>query len=303
MISDEKRKSRLAGPSSRKVKFTKAEDATLALLVKELGTKDWKTIAQHMQPRTARQCRERWTNYVNPTLSQEPWTQEEDILLIEKHCEFGNHWKIIERCFPSRSKNNIKHRWSLLQSLVSTTPPSSVNILPSANSNSNILINSNNLNIPLPSSPISSSMSTESIINNSSSIDLLGHNDEISISQSLPTVNILNSQVQQPQQSRLVQPIIQTSTQQIQPLMPQIHRLQQIQPQINQINAIPLSIFLNSDSSVADSISQSPIIEEKPTDTFQYFDRILDTHEMYINEIDNGETWTYPDENNFFKIM
>lgn len=301
MISEEKRKSRLAGPSSRKVKFTKAEDATLALLVKELGTKDWKSIAQHMQPRTARQCRERWTNYVNPTLSQEPWTQEEDILLIEKHCEFGNHWKIIERCFPSRSKNNIKHRWSLLQSLVSNTPPSSVSIISNTASTPNIMINPN-VNIQLPTSPISTFASTDQVVS-SSTLESLVNNDDIQINQSINIFSSNVSQHAQPSQQRLIQPIIQSSSNQIQPLMPQINR-SQIQPQLNQINSIPLSVYLNTDSSMPDIISnQSPIIEEKPIDTFQYFDRILDTHEMYINEIDNGETWTYPDENSFFKIM
>lgn len=115
--AEQQRKSRLAGPSSKKVKFTKAEDVKLMMLVQEFSTKDWKTIAEHMFPRTARQCRERWTNYVNPMLSKDPWSKEEDLLLIEKHNEFGNRWKLIERYFPGRSKNNIKHRWSIMKDL------------------------------------------------------------------------------------------------------------------------------------------------------------------------------------------
>ena len=115
IISNDRLKSRLAGPSSKKVKFTKNEDAKLESLIKEYGEGEWKLIAEKMSPRTARQCRERWTNYVNPKLSKDPWTKEEDDLLMEKHREHGNKWKIIEKYFPTRSKNNIKQRFMQLK--------------------------------------------------------------------------------------------------------------------------------------------------------------------------------------------
>ena len=122
---------RLAGPSSKKVKFTKIEDEKLIELIKEFGENNWKLIAEKLPPRTPRQCRERWTNYVNPALSKDPWTKEEDELLIQKHNELGNHWKLIEKYFPARSKNNIKHRYSQIKEMpvVLTNPPSNIPIL------------------------------------------------------------------------------------------------------------------------------------------------------------------------------
>lgn len=109
---------RLAGPLSKKVKFTKNEDAKLKYLVEKYTTKDWKLIASFLPPRTARQCRERWTNYINPELTQRPWTKEEDKVLIDLHQQIGNHWKIMEEFLPQRSKNNIKIRWNFLNRLV-----------------------------------------------------------------------------------------------------------------------------------------------------------------------------------------
>lgn len=278
MISDEKRRSRLAGPSSKKVKFTKAEDATLAVLVKELGTKDWKTIAQHMVPRTARQCRERWTNYVNPSLSQDPWTQEEDILLVEKHLEFGNHWKLIEKYFPKRSKNNIKHRWSILQSIVNTIPASTINML--ANTT------------PDPSSITVSPNSTSQAIN----INTIIPNSEIEIPSETAEIHTIPTHHQQ---NRIVQPILHSNPPPIQHHPSQSIFIVQPPPPPPQPPIQPslsLSFFLNNTHPVHPDAD----IEEKPLDTFRYFDRILDNHEMYINEIDNNEAWSFSEGHQFF---
>ena len=109
---------RLAGPLSKKIKFTSAEDEKLKSLVEKYSTKDWKKIASYLPPRTARQCRERWTNYINPELSQNPWTKEEDKALIIIHQQIGNHWKKIGKYLPQRSKNSIKIRWNFLNNLI-----------------------------------------------------------------------------------------------------------------------------------------------------------------------------------------
>lgn len=114
-LEEDKTQTRLAGPLSKKFKFTKIEDEKLKKVIEEIGEKDWNLIAKKMAPRTARQCRERWTNYINPNLSKNPWTQQEDDLLLEKHVEYGNHWKEMKQFFPNRSKNNIKLRYSQIK--------------------------------------------------------------------------------------------------------------------------------------------------------------------------------------------
>ena len=56
------------------------------------NTKDWKVISQRLFYesnrtdkifRNAKQCREHWNCYLNPSLRKGPWRHEEDILLLE----------------------------------------------------------------------------------------------------------------------------------------------------------------------------------------------------------------------------
>jgi hypothetical protein len=97
-----------------KVKFTPEEDALLSELVEEHGPKDWNAISSIMQTRNARQCRERYKNYLDPNLRSDAWTFDEDALLEEKYGEFGAKWNKIAKFFTNRSDNAIRNRWMML---------------------------------------------------------------------------------------------------------------------------------------------------------------------------------------------
>lgn len=98
-----------------KNRFSKKDDDLLRNLVKEFGPKNWKRVAELMPGRNPRQCRERWINYVNPTIRKKPWTPEEDELLREKFQEMGPKWRLIVKHFPHRSTNQIKNRFFTIQ--------------------------------------------------------------------------------------------------------------------------------------------------------------------------------------------
>lgn len=100
--------------SSVKNKFTIEEDKLLTELASKSKVHNWNEIAEKIGTRNARQCRERWNNYLDPSLRQDPWTEEEDRLLLAKHREFGTHWNKISKCFKNRSDNSIRNRWQLL---------------------------------------------------------------------------------------------------------------------------------------------------------------------------------------------
>lgn len=77
---------------------------------------DWNEIAQQMKTgRNARQCRERWLNYLSPSVVNGPWTDEEEELLCNKYNEIGPHWKKIAFYFPTRTDINIKSHYHLLE--------------------------------------------------------------------------------------------------------------------------------------------------------------------------------------------
>ena len=92
--------------------FTTEEDDMLKKLVKHFGTKNWFTISLFMKDRSAKQCRDRYINYLTPGVFQGQWTKEEDKLLIKLYNEFGPKWSLIKSKMPNRSSNAIKNRWS-----------------------------------------------------------------------------------------------------------------------------------------------------------------------------------------------
>lgn len=94
------------------IKFTTQEDDLLKTLVQQEGPHKWSKIASKMPGRTAKQCRDRFQNYLNPSLKNGQWTVEEDQLLFQKIAEYGKKWKLISKFFPNRSHNNVKNRYN-----------------------------------------------------------------------------------------------------------------------------------------------------------------------------------------------
>jgi hypothetical protein len=75
------------------------------------GPKHWRLIAARLVGRTARQCRERWVNYLSPLVTQCAWTADEENLLLEKVTEFGKQWSRIATFFDGRTDVSLKNRY------------------------------------------------------------------------------------------------------------------------------------------------------------------------------------------------
>ena len=97
----------------KKFKFSQEEDRKLINLVGIYGN-DWFTIAQKMEGRNVRQCRERWRYYLDPSLKRIPWTDKDDELLLQKVKEMGNKWKAMTKFFPNRTYITLKNRYATL---------------------------------------------------------------------------------------------------------------------------------------------------------------------------------------------
>jgi hypothetical protein len=98
-----------------KSKFAGHEDTRLIEAVRVFGTRDWWLVASAVPNRTARQCRERWSNYLNPRLTSHAWTESEDRLLLAKVEEMGCRWNVILGFFDGRSKNSLRNRYRSVQ--------------------------------------------------------------------------------------------------------------------------------------------------------------------------------------------
>lgn len=96
--------------TSRKI-FKKEEDEKIKQLVKIFGTSNWDLVSYFIDGRTAKQCSDRYSNYLAPGFFQGEWSEEEDSLLIKLYNENGPKWSVIQKSFQNRSSNNIKNRW------------------------------------------------------------------------------------------------------------------------------------------------------------------------------------------------
>jgi hypothetical protein len=94
-----------------KWKFSPIEDIRLTEIVARCGSANWTLVAAQMPGRNARQCRERWMNYINPGLNHTPLSLDEDKLLDEKYRELGPRWQLIATFLPGRGKNFLKNHW------------------------------------------------------------------------------------------------------------------------------------------------------------------------------------------------
>jgi hypothetical protein len=92
-------------------KFTGEEDAHLRALVDHMGTRNWDDIARSMHGRTARQCRDRYKNYLLDSLVLAPWTPEEDAIVRQYYQQMGPKWVEIAKFLTGRSSSHVKNRW------------------------------------------------------------------------------------------------------------------------------------------------------------------------------------------------
>jgi hypothetical protein len=92
--------------------FTQKEDQTIIKHVDKYGTNNWASCALKLPNRNGKQCRERYTQQLDPNISKEPWSEFEDNLLLDLTKRFGKRWTLIAQFLPGRTCNNVKNRYN-----------------------------------------------------------------------------------------------------------------------------------------------------------------------------------------------
>ena len=91
----------------RRTTWSPKEDDLLRKAVKTFrptaqGRQDILFSAAMVPGRSAKQCRERWRNHVDPSISREPWSEEENALLLRLYEEHYGRWCEISVAFAGR---------------------------------------------------------------------------------------------------------------------------------------------------------------------------------------------------------
>ncbi|KAG7392110.1 hypothetical protein PHYPSEUDO_002334 [Phytophthora pseudosyringae] len=89
------------------------EDAMLMEMMLK-GYDNWRQVSNHIPGRTAKQCRERWRNRLDPSINKSPFTEEEDEAIQQAYDKYGNRWTQIAELLPGRTEDAVKLRWKAL---------------------------------------------------------------------------------------------------------------------------------------------------------------------------------------------
>ena len=88
-----KERSAAAVPNKGKSQaWTPEEEERARELVKLHGSRKWALTAQALPGRTLQQVYARWRDYLQPGISNEPWTDEEQQKLMDLHQQYGPKW-------------------------------------------------------------------------------------------------------------------------------------------------------------------------------------------------------------------
>ncbi|KAJ0435914.1 putative transcription factor MYB-HB-like family [Helianthus annuus] len=94
----------------RRGPWTLEEDNLLINYITCQGEGRWNSLAKSSGlKRTGKSCKQRWLNYLKPDIKREDLTPQEQLLVLELHCKWGNRWSKIASHFPDRTDNEIKN--------------------------------------------------------------------------------------------------------------------------------------------------------------------------------------------------
>jgi hypothetical protein len=103
---------KLINPSIKKGLWSSEEDQEVIKLCKIYGT-NWAKISKnfHNKNRTGKQIRQRYLNFLEPSINRTKFTLEEDLKILKLNKIYKTNWKYYANHFDHRSPDMIKGRY------------------------------------------------------------------------------------------------------------------------------------------------------------------------------------------------
>eukprot|EP00127_Corallochytrium_limacisporum_P002483 Clim_evm40s128 gene=Clim_evmTU40s128 len=92
-----------------------SEDEVLKAAVMKYGTHEWNRISSLIKTKTAIQCKARWTEWLDPRIKKDEWTQEEESKLLRYARLFPSQWRTICDYVGRTAQQCITHYEELLE--------------------------------------------------------------------------------------------------------------------------------------------------------------------------------------------
>ncbi|KAG6176601.1 hypothetical protein E4U36_007866 [Claviceps purpurea] len=99
----------------RKGAWSPSEDYLLKSRILDEGARDWIEVSRFVGSRSAKQCRERWYQVLDPRLDHGPITREEGDFISNWVARKGQQWAEIARQLKGRNDNGVKNWYNGIQ--------------------------------------------------------------------------------------------------------------------------------------------------------------------------------------------
>jgi pre-mRNA-splicing factor CDC5/CEF1 len=94
--------------------WTNVEDEVLKAAVSKYGLNNWARVSSLLARKSAKQCKERYESWIDPRISKQEWTREEDERLLHYARVFPSAWRTVAQLMSSRTASQCIQRYQQL---------------------------------------------------------------------------------------------------------------------------------------------------------------------------------------------
>eukprot|EP00757_Euglenozoa_sp_SAG-D1_P007926 gene7925-2787_t len=98
--------------------WTNAEDAVLQAGVMKYGKMQWDRVASLLNRKTAKQCKARWNEWLDPDIKKTAWSKDEEEKLLHLAKIFPCQWRTISKSVGRTPAQCLEHYERLLDQVM-----------------------------------------------------------------------------------------------------------------------------------------------------------------------------------------